>query len=232
MKLAWQVIALLCLIHILLAGAFAAWLVGTGRMDRERIAATVDLFRPTLSEDQQAADEAAKVARDAEEHLANVVNVTDGPTSVAQRLSEERQRHEITLRQLERTKQEVQSLRENLAQRQGLMDQQRKTLLAEKQTLEQRLKEVEDRYNGEGFKKAVGVYESLPPKQVKQMFLSLMEQSQTDEVITYLEAMQPRKAAAVLKEFKTAEEAGRAADLTQRLRERGSELTRDLEQTS
>lgn len=232
MKLAWQVIALLCLVHILLAGTFAAWLVGSGRLDRQRVTATVDLFRPTIKDERNAEEEAAKVARDAEALLADVVNVTDGPASVAQRLSEERQRHEITLRQLERTKQEVQSLRENLDQRQRRMEQQQQELVAEKQSLEQRLKEVEDRYNREGFQKAVGMYESLPPKQVKQMFLSLIDQSQTDAVITYLEAMQPRKAAAVLKEFKTADEAVKAAELTERLRERGSQLTRDLEQTS
>lgn len=233
MKLAWQVIALLCVIHMLLAGAFVAWLSSSGRVNAERVEAAVALFRPTIVQQKAEAEAAAKVEADAQEHAANVQFAAEGgPVSAAQRLSEERQRNELTLRQLERTRQEVRDLQDNLAQRQSVMEQQRQELLAEKEALQKRVDELEQRYNDEGFRKAVTMYEALPPKQTKQMFQSLMDSQQTDEVISYLEAMQPRKAAAVLKEFKTPQELVQAAELTQRLRERGSTLTADADQTS
>ena len=231
MRLAWQVIALLCVLHMLLAGALAAWLTGSGRVSRERIDATVELFRPTLEAQEAEAQEAARLAADAQEHLQNVELASTGPVSASQRLNEERQRNEMTLRQLERTRQEVLNLQTNLAQRQSQMEQEHQALLAQKEALEKRVAELEQRFNDEGFKKAVTMYESLPARQVKQMFQSLLEQNQAEQVIGYLEAMQPRKAAAVLKEFKSAAEMQQAADLTQKLRDRGSELVREAEGT-
>ncbi len=226
-----QVVGIVCVLHMLALGAFVGYLAGTDRLNRDRVLEAAELFRVTITEEA----ELEKAAAEADAQAADIaarVELTSGksaPTSVAHRLTEERQRNEITLRQLERTRQEIESLRMNLAQRQLQMDRERDELLAEKQALEQRLSDLEKRYNEEGFRKAVALYESLPAKQVKQMFLGLIEQNETDQVISYLESMQPRKAAAILKEFKTQAEAMQAAQLTQKLRERGSELTRDTE---
>jgi flagellar motility protein MotE (MotC chaperone) len=231
MKTFAQVIGIICVLHMLALGGFVGYLAGTDRLSRDRVLEAAQMFRVTITEEAELAKAAAEADAQSQE-IAARVELTSGksaPTSVAQRLAEERQRNEITLRQLERTRQEIESLRMNLTQRQAQMDRERDELLAEKQALEQRLKDLEQRYNEEGFRKAVALYESLPAKQVKQMFVGLLESNETDQVISYLESMQPRKAAAILKEFKTQAEALQAAQLTQKLRERGSELTRDME---
>jgi hypothetical protein len=108
---------------------------------------------------------------------------------------------------------------------------QREALLANREQLEQRLKDIESRLNDEGFKKTVELYETLPADQVKNMFIDLMERGKTDQVVAFIEAMAVRKAGKVLKEFEEPEDVGRAVELTERLRARGSDLVEQVENT-
>src|SRR5690606_33928022 len=73
----------------------------------------------------------------------------------------------------------------------------------------------------EGFQSAVKTVESLRPRQVKAMFQQMLADGRERDVVDLLGGMDLRKRAAVLGEFKAGEEAGQAADLLQRLRDRG-----------
>ena len=64
-------------------------------------------------------------------------------------------------------------------------------------------------------------YASLKPKLAKQAFLELIKQNKMDEVVEYLAAMQLRKSAAILNQFKADEEVPVAAQLLESLRLRG-----------
>ena len=75
------------------------------------------------------------------------------------------------------------------------------------------------------FQQTVQVYQQLKAKQVKQIFQQLLSQDMADHVVEYLAAMQVRKAAAVIREFKSPAEVVQAADLLQSLRERGLDFS-------
>jgi flagellar motility protein MotE (MotC chaperone) len=234
MKTLWQVVALLAIVHVLGALGVAGWLLGTDRVNRERLSKVKQVFAAPVAQEQavrrQAAD-AASVAEAQEARQRALQGAGAGPESATQKLAAERQKNEIALRQLERTKSDLEALRLQITQLQAKVDQDRKQLAEDTSAFDRRVADAQRQADDKGFKKAVSLYESLPPRQTKDMFAQLMSQDKLDQVIDYLESMQPRKAAGVLKEFKTGTEVVQAVQLTQRLRERGSALAKSMEAT-
>ncbi|MEX2672232.1 MAG: hypothetical protein WD294_09000 [Phycisphaeraceae bacterium] len=230
MKTAWTVFASLCVLHLLGLLGLAAWAGATQRVDRERLAAVVDLFRQPIG-DEEAQELDAQVEQDANEAAQRVEQTLDGAgsESIAERLESDQLRHDMTLRQLERTREEVRSLSRNLQLSQQRVEEQREALVAEQEALEERARELQEQLDDEGFRRAVALYESLPPRQTKQMFIELIDGQERDQVVAYLMAMQPRKASAVLREFTTVEEVAHAVTLTELLRARGSRLVEGTE---
>ncbi len=233
MKNAYHAIAALAILHVVLAVGLVGWLAGTGRINRERVDAVVDIFQPTIAAEQAEAERAAELEAQAQAQAERQARLTGagGLASTAEKLVTEQRRNELILRQLERTRREIESLSTNLHLARQHMERQREELLDNRKELQQRLASIENRLNDEGFKKTVRLYETLPAKQVKQMFADLMDGGQTDQVVAYIEAMQPRNAASVLKEFKEPQEIERAVELTERLRARGSDLVQQVENT-
>ncbi|MBI1369513.1 MAG: hypothetical protein GC162_12775 [Planctomycetes bacterium] len=232
MKTAFHVLAIMAILHILGALGFVGYMVATDRVNRERLEAVRAVFEKTIAQAAADAKEQAKVdeaAAEQAQRIAALEGKNAGPETVSQKLEGEQERNEITLRQLERTRQEVESLQRSLQLAQQRVEGQYNELLKEKQTLQKRLAQIEQQRNDEGFKKTVELYETLPPKQVKEMFVKLMSEGGGEHVVAFLEAMQPRKAAGVLKEFKTPEEVAKAVQLTEQLRARGSDLVKATE---
>jgi len=233
MKNAYHALAVLAILHIVAAAGFVGWLAATNRLNRERVAEVKDTFTQTIAKEkaeEQRAKELEKKAKEEAERQAQLAGV-GGLASTAEKLAAEKQRNELILRRLERTRREIESLSTNLHLARQRMERQREKLLASRKELEQRLKAIESRLNDEGFKKTVQLYETLPADQVKSMFIDLMEKGKTDQVVAFIEAMQVRKAGKVLKEFEEPEDVGRAVELTERLRARGSDLVEQVENT-
>ena len=238
MKTMARAIGLLCVLHVLALLGGVGWLAATGRLSEERINKTAELFRPTVAEAKKQR-EAEKVQEDAEQHAeraeraAGADTGTDGdasaPQTAAEALADQRQRNELTLRRIERARAEVQRLRDQLQAGQQRLEQQQEDLAEKRKAFDQRLKQVEQKKNEEGFQRAVRLYESLPEDQVKNMFMSMIDEGNTEQVVAYLEAMQTRTAGKVLEAFQTPEEITQAVELTERLRQRGSDLTDNAE---
>jgi len=228
MKTLWQVISLLAVVHILGLAGFVGFLAGTDRINAERVELVRDTFMLTVAEEQAEEEELAAVAADAEstdERVATASDIDDpAPVSVAERLAQERAQNEATLRQIERTRKEVEDLRRNLKLAQERVQKQHDQLMAEKKAVEEKLTQIEQRLNDEGFKKAVQLYEALPAKQTKQMFVKLIGEGQIEQVVMYMEAMESRKAGGVMKEFKSEADLAMAVDIAERLRARGTHL--------
>jgi chromosome segregation ATPase len=224
MKSIGQVIAMLAVIHVLGVLGVGGWLAATNRLSRDRIVTVGDTFRKTVAQEKEEKKKAELVAKDADAHVVRVEGGKAPPESAAEKLATERQRNEVNLRKLERTQADVEALRRQLSMEQEKVKQEHEALIAERKSLEKKVKEYDARFADAGFKKTVSMYDSLPAKQVKAMLSDLMTAQKTDEVVDYLGAMQPRKAAAVLKEFKSAEEVARAVKITEQLRARGKTL--------
>lgn len=235
MKTAVRAIGLLCVLHVLALLGGVGWLAATQRLNQERLTEAVELFRPTIPEEKakEKEAEAEEVRQDAERHADRAERAAGAeepaPRSAAAALADRQRGNEVTMRRIERARAEVERLRDQLEAGQREMEKQREALAEKRKAFEKRLKEVEKKKNEEGFKQAVRLYESLPSDQVKNMFMSMIEEGQTDQVVAYLEAMQTRTAGKVLEEFETPDELSRAVELTERLRQRGSDLADELE---
>lgn len=232
MKTIFKVIAVVAVVNVLAAAGVLGWLIGTHRISGQRLREVKQVFATTLEQEKAKEEEEAKKAEQLKAQTETQARLSglDGSGSAAERLVEEQQRNELLLRQLERTRQDIKSLSDNLMLTRTRMEREKSELLTARTDLTARLNEMEKRLNDAGFKKAVALYESLPAKQVRAMFDDLMTRGKTEEVVAYLEAMQPRKAAGVLKEFGAdAGTVARAVELTERLRARGSELVKQVE---
>jgi len=70
----------------------------------------------------------------------------------------------------------------------------------------------------QGFQDSLALYTAMPAKQVKTIFMTLTD----DTMMRYLEAMPPRTAAKIMKEFKAPEETDRIQKVLERMRQRSS----------
>lgn len=233
MKALWQVIALLCVLHVAVALVGLGALTMTGRLNRERLDQVADIFRMTIAEeeaDQQrvAELEAQAAAQSAEEARRDEPAVA--VQSVAQELDADRQSRDLALRQIERYQEDLAVLRRNLELSRRAIERRHAELQEQKRAFEAQIAQWQQQRDSEGFDKTVQLYEQLPPRQAKQMFLDVFEQPEgPDQLVLYLEAMQPRKAAEILAEFKEPREIACAVELMEQLRARGNDLVQAVE---
>ncbi len=233
MKMLWQVMSIVAVVHLVGALGLAGFLAGTNRLSRERLIDAMGLFALTIDQAEAVEAQAEAKAGQADAEAARLARASGlGPASAAEKLAAQRERDEMMLRQLERTRREIEDLHRNLQLTRSRMEREKQQLLAARNEAVARFEAIQAQLDDEGFRTAVQLYEQLPAKQVKQMFLAIMQQHETDQVVAFLEAMQPRKAADVLREFKDVHEVPRAVELMERLRARGSDLVEQLETRS
>ncbi|MEX0887706.1 MAG: hypothetical protein WD009_14845 [Phycisphaeraceae bacterium] len=218
-------ILLLIVVHLLAGGAFLAWLGATDRLTVDRVRRVVDMFTMTIEEEQQAladaqGEQAQREAQAGEQ--AYLERVSDGPRTLRDRLDVAQRVDELGQHRVERVQRETADLRRQIERAQGLLARERADLAAEREAFAQALEREQRLREDEDFQQAVRMYEQLRPDQTKQMFQSLMDQGQTQQVVDYLAAMQLRLAGRVLQQFQdTPQEIEQATELIERLRRRG-----------
>lgn len=226
MRAVWIALCSLLVIHVIAGIAFMGWLRASGRLNRDRVHRVVEIFRPTIAQERADRKLAEKVEAEAKEQaaaLARLEEVADGPTTVADRLATDQQARELSLRKIERLQREIRDLTRNMEFARQQIGAQKADIDRERAAFEAyRQREIALKADDE-FQRAVQTYEGLKPKQAKVMFQELIGRGEMDKVVDYLAAMQLRKSAAVLGEFKADDEVAQAAELVERLRGRGIE---------
>ncbi len=220
------IIALVALLvlHLLVAGAGVGWLGVTDRLSKDRFRRTVEIFRWTQSEEKVKLQEAQVLADEEAQKQADMnrlAEVADGPTTVSDRLRMDHESRELAMNKVERLQREIKDMSRHLEFAKTQLTRQKKELDAE-MTLFSKLKnELASQRSDKDFERVVKTYESLKPKQAKMMLANLIDQGQMDQAVSYLAAMQLRKSAAILNQFKQEEEIPVAGELLERLRARG-----------
>ncbi|MBI1336389.1 MAG: hypothetical protein GC164_05445 [Phycisphaera sp.] len=227
MKSLWTVVSWIVFINMLALVGVLLWLKADGRLDRERIERVVSVF--SLRIDEEDAQKQAQAVQDAKAHDAameavRMEQVSTGPVTLAQKLHADRIGEEVAQQRLERLEREQSDLLRQLALARSLLSKERAELDAQRKQFEERVQAEARNREDADFKQAVAMLEQLPSKQAKEMFQQLMRDGQTDRVVSYLAAMQLRKAASVLKEFKQTTEVAQATELIEKLRQRGVDL--------
>ena len=222
----WTAISILLLLNVVLLLGFVLWLRTSGRLNGERIDQIREMLAVTVEQEKAQQEEAKALEEQAQEkamELARLESVSDGPISLADRLTIQQERDEVALLRLDRLHKDIEGLQAQLELTKRQLSKQQEELGTKQKAFDEAVQQQVELETDENFQQTVSMYEKLKPKQAKQMFQDLLSQDRSGQVVEYLAAMQLRKAAAVLKEFKTPREISQATDLLQRLRERGIE---------
>ncbi len=216
LKKLWMVLVVTLALNFVALIAVAGLLAQRAHLDGEKIKAVREVLFP-------ADDSAEDVEADP------VVDEPTGPTPMEELLAlldaqsgkpAERRVSEMTASLDERATM-LDRRRREVADRRRTIAAAAERVLADKQSFEATRDEwqaaiaaANARATDEGFREALTLYEQLPSKQVKAIFIELPD----DDAVAYLRAMEPRQAAKVLKEFKSPAETERAKTLLELLR--------------
>jgi hypothetical protein len=211
-----SVIMLTLAINFLAAAGGIGYLFQAGKLDRAKVLAIKELIfapPPSAAPATQPAEEPAATTQpinSLEKLLAQASGRTAGEqVEFVQRsfdaqmaLLDRRQRELADLqRQVDLSKQQMERDR-------GALEKGRTALASQQQ---QATKLATDK----GFQDSLALYNTLPGKQVKTIFMTL-----DDATITqYLQAMQPRSAARIVKEFKAPDEVARIQRVMESMRQ-------------
>jgi hypothetical protein len=222
-------VALVLLINLMAIGGFIGWLGASGRMDRDRLQAMVEMFSPTLEQEralQADADAAEAQAQQYAREVARLESVADGPRTLGDRLDASRQATDLGRHRVERLREDRSAIERRLQTDRGLLERQRELLDQQRTEFEQHVQQLADQRQSEDFRRAVQTLEQLPPGQAQQMVQTLVDAGQQDLAVEYLAAMQLRKSAAILREYQGPEGAQQATELVEALRQRSEGLRR------
>jgi hypothetical protein len=100
----------------------------------------------------------------------------------------------------------------------------RTALEAEKKQLKAAEEQAAVQASDQGFQDSLALYSNMPAKQVKTIFLTLSDET----MMRYLEAMPPKSATKIIKEFKSPDETDRIQKVMERMRQRESAATQPV----
>lgn len=218
MKLLWSVVSFLAIAHLLAIAMFVTWLWQSNRLDAERLTTVRELFALTIPDAERAAEAEREAALlELEEAVAEQRRRSPplpSGLSVGQLAAIEEMEHR-SRRSLE---QERAMFREQIVAAQVRVDEREARLREERERWEAFAAEQRERRESEQFEKAVRQYESVRPRQGKEMLMELIANGQMEQAVAYLDAMNDRSASRILGEFKTDAEIRLATELLEQLR--------------
>ncbi len=203
-------------LNFLVAAGGVGYLVMTGKISKEKLheirqivldSGEAPATQPTTQEAQDLPPKTPMLRMD--ELLAQVSGRPENEKSEAVQTAFDAQNVV-----LERRFREIEDQRQQLAQAKADFEIQRKNLLAEIEALKAKQESQAKLAEDKGFQDTLTLYQSMPAKKTKDIFKGLDD----DTVVRYLQAMEPRIAGGILKEFKTPEETNRAQAILEKMR--------------
>jgi BMFP domain-containing protein YqiC len=214
MKKFLNVLSLTLAINFVIVAGFVAWLSHDGRLDRARITAIKDILFPSpppeVPTSQPVTDQLAEPTMKLEELLAKTAG-----RPAAEQLEYIRKSFDSQMAQLDRAHRELLDLNQQVEQARAKLNDERKALDEKEKKLGDREQQAQRLASDQGFQDSLSLYQTLPAKQVKTIFMGLDDAV----VIQYLQAMESRSAAKITKEFKSPEESERLKRLLERMRQ-------------
>lgn len=220
-KLASVIITVFALNFLLAAGG-VGYLVATNKLDKAKVQAIRQIILETPepaatqpSTTQPAEDEDAQESPDLTPMMRLERMLTETAGRPAHEQVQARQAvYEQSVAMLDRRLRELEHQRQQLEQARADLHRDREILTQEQEKLIAAQEEQARLAEDEGFQRALSLYKSMPAKRIKAIFATLDDAT----VVRYLQAMEPRQAANVLKEFKTPAETERAKALLEKVR--------------
>jgi len=223
MRTIWILISTLAVANLLALIGFAGWLGATDRLSPERFRAVREIFAPTIAESRTLEGVRVLEAQAAADRAADEARVGTAPLTAEQRLLLAGAQIDVTTQQQQRVQRETADLIATLLQERAELERQRAEFQAQVEEFNARREAIVAQEGSDQFLKTVSLYNSLKPAQSHSMMRALIDQGAVDQVVAYLNALQSRTAAKIIAEFQK-ESPTLAADLLERLRQRGTEF--------
>ena len=213
MKRLFNTLVMLLAINFLVLGGFVAWLYQSGHLDRARVTAIKETLFPPPASDTKPPDAPSDAPPPASKRIADLLAKHTGH-SAADQVEFTRQTLDTTVVQLDRREREVADRERQVSAAIAKLAEDRKVLESERQQLTDKEQQADRLAGDKGFQDTLQLYNTMPARQVKAVFMSMDETSAAQ----YLDAMQPRTAAKILKEFKLTEESDRMKRILEKMR--------------
>jgi len=214
MKRLFNVLMLtLALNFIALAGG-VGWLYQSGHLDRTRVAAIEEIVFPkkTDAPTTQPGNTGSPTTQPIVQ-LEELLAKASGRSAVEQ-VEFIQHTFDAQMAQRDRRQRELNDLQRQVDLAKDQMAKDRAALQAEQKKLADQQQQVTKFASDKGFQDSLDRYQAMPGKQVKAIFMTLDDAT----VMNYLQAMEPRAAAKVIKEFKSPEETARIQKVLERMR--------------
>jgi flagellar motility protein MotE (MotC chaperone) len=213
-KKLWNVLVLTLALNFLLLAGAVGYLWRTKQLDRGKVYAIREmLFPPAAAPDasttQPTTAPATQPVLKLEELLAAHASLP-----AAEQVALLQRTFDSRLAQLDRRQREVEALHDLVRNAEAVLKSERDAFEVRRAALDARAEEAARLAADQGFQDALQLYGTMKPKQVKDVFAGLPD----DTVVRYLRAMDTKQAAKILREFQTPAEVERVKVLMERVR--------------
>jgi flagellar motility protein MotE (MotC chaperone) len=224
-KKLWNVFVLTLAINFVAVAGAVGYLYNQGRLDRGRIdAIKLVLYPPPTTQPAATQPAGVKVAEPVL-NLAQLLEQKSG-LSTAEQLDFLQQTFDARMAELDRRQRELLDLQRQVDMANGNLARDRTALAAGQKALAGREQLAARLANDKGFQDSLQLYKTMPAKQVKQVFLAMDDET----VKRYLQAMEPREASKIVREFKTPEEQQRIQKVLEQMRSGGTQAPQPPQQ--
>ncbi len=222
MKKIVSIINMVAVLTVLVLAGLALFLVGTDRLDKEKMQTMLDLVRHPgtpagLRQQVYEVFEPAPAATSTAPATTKAAPLDiEGPVAASsqERLEYTRQAMEHERLRLEHEAQELQHRQQLLDQKRALIDTKLTELDLQKKTFEAEVGNKQNQAKKSAFDTSLDLYNELKPKQVKDLFISLSP----DAAAEFFKAMEPSRAGKIIAEFKAPEEKAYIAGVLDKIR--------------
>jgi hypothetical protein len=212
-KKLFSAIVLLLAMNFLAVGGAVGWLFKTGHLDKAKVGDIRKmLFPPAIAAatTQPAVDDATTQPTF---KLDELLAQQSGHTA-AEQVDFIQRTFDSRMLELDRRQREIGDLERQVDLANQKLAADRAALDKEQKDLADQQQEATKLASDKGFQDSLALYNAMQAKQVKQIFMTLSEQT----VQQYLEAMDPETAGKIIKEFKTPDETAFIQKILERMR--------------
>lgn len=216
MKKLLQAIILLLAINFLAVAGVVGWLFQSGHLDRARIDAVKLALFPAPEAEAPATQPAAPQGPvPPSQRLAELLAKHAVGRTAAEQLNFLQQTFDVSMAQLDRREREVGDRERQVELAAAKVADDRRALDADRQKLTADATQSDRLASDKGFQDTLNLYATMPSRQVKGIFMSMNDDG---AVAQYLDAMEPRVAVRILKEFKAPNEVDRVKLILDKMR--------------
>ena len=248
MKKIWAVLSVLSLANLLAMAGLAGWLINSDRLNMDRVRQARIALAKTITQERTEADGAAAKAADAQKAADAAKVAARPPLTAAERLSARVEATEFDLQRAERLKREVQDMQRQLNEERAKLTADKEKLESDRKAFSEMVASSTSATTDAQFQKTLAVIESLKPAQAIAMLREMMPETvpqapassgdanaalaaggaasvaaparDLSRVVSYLDAMDEKHRAAIMKDLARSEPR-LAAELLERIRKQG-----------